>query len=234
MVKSLGREKAVDNYEKEIRERHSVRDYDDLALTQWQIDALNKLIKEINKETGLEFSLHTHEDIFSHWILGYGIIKNCKNYLRFAGKSSESLLEKVGYYGEMLILKAQRLGLNTCWVGGTYRKKDVLGDSSSTLVCVAALGVGKTEGTQSKSKPLSSYYEGENVPEWFLKGMEAVSLAPSAVNQKKWMFKYLGGKWVEAESHGKHFNEVDLGIAKLHFELGSGKKVFGFPSIKGF
>ena len=224
----------MDSYEKEIRERHSVRDYDDLTLTQWQVDALDKLIKEINKETGLEFSLHTHEDIFSHWILGYGIIKNCKNYLRFAGKSSESLLEKVGYYGEMLILKAQRLGLNTCWVGGTYRKKDVLGDSSSTLVCVAALGVGKTKGTQSKSKPLSSYYQGENVPEWFLKGMEAVSLAPSAVNQKKWMFKYLGGEWVEAESHGKHFNGVDLGIAKLHFELGSGKKVFGFPSIKGF
>ena len=43
------------------------------------------------------------------------------------------------------------------------------------------------------------------------------------------MFSYLGDDRVEASSSGKHFNDVDLGIAKLHFELGAKRKVFSFP-----
>ena len=219
------------DFTKEIASRHSVRDYDDAPITQNQIDELRCFIEVINRNYDLDFSLHLNEDIFSRWILGYGFIKNCKNYLRFAGKDTPDLNEKVGYYGEMVILKAQQLGLNTCWVGGTYRKKDALDETaSSRLVLVAAIGVGKTMGKPAKSKPITSYYEGENVPSWFVKGMEAVALAPSAVNQKKWHFVYLGEDQVTAKSEGKHFNEVDLGIAKLHFELGAGKKVFSFPS----
>ena len=223
----------MQDFHDEILSRHSVRNYTDDPLTQMQIDELNAFIQRINENYGLDFSLHVNEDIFSKWILGYGFIKNCHNYLRFAGPDSPDLDEKVGYYGELVILKAQQLGLNTCWVGGTYRKKDALeGNSSSRLVCVAALGVGKTQGSPSKSKDIFSYYKGDEVPRWFLDGMEAVLLAPSAVNQKKWMFVYKGEDEVEASSNGKHFNDVDLGIAKLHFELGAKKKVFAFPFDK--
>ena len=218
------------DFAQEIQARHSVRNYVDDPLTQHQIDELNAFIKCINEHTGLSISLHIDEDIFSNWMLGYGFIKNCNNHIRFAGKECENLEEKIGYYGELVILKAQELGLNTCWVGGTYRKKDVKEDPSIKLVLVASIGKGKTQGSPSKSKPIQAYYEGENVPEWFIKGMEAVALAPSAVNQKKWKFIYKGEEKVEAFSDGKHFNEVDLGIAKCHFELGSHKKVFGYPT----
>ena len=219
----------MQDFHDEIRLRHSVRNYLDDPITKEQAEELERFIASINQDYGLDFSLHLNEDIFSHWILGYGFIKNCHNYLCFAGPDSPDLDEKVGYYGELVILKAQQLGLNTCWVGGTYRKGDVKEPASSKLVCVAALGKGKTQGSPSKSKPIETYYQGENVPEWFLQGMESVSLAPSAVNQKKWLFKYLGEDKVEARSSGKHFNDVDLGIAKLHFELGAHKKVFAFP-----
>ena len=36
------------------------------------------------------------------------------------GKKSEE--EKAGYFGEHLVLKAQALGLNTCWVAMTFKK----------------------------------------------------------------------------------------------------------------
>ena len=219
----------MEDFHQEIKDRHSVRQYLDTPLTEAQIQELNAFIQDINQRYGLDFALHVNEDVFSHWILGYGFIKNCNNYLSFAGPDSAELDEKVGYYGELVILKAQQLGLNTCWVGGTYRKGDVKESASSKLVCVAALGKGKTQGSPSKSKAIETYYQGENVPEWFLQGMESVLLAPSAVNQKKWLFKYLGEDKVEARSSGKHFNDVDLGIAKLHFELGAHKKVFAFP-----
>ena len=218
------------DFDEEMKMRHSVRNYLDTPLSQGQIDELNAFIGLVNKESGLSIALHLGEDIFSKWMLGYGFIKNCHNYLCFAGQESPDLDERVGYYGELIVLKAQSLGLNTCWVGGTYRKKDVKqGDKSLRIVCVASIGVGIDNGKPSKSKPMESYYRGSDVPAWFIKGMEAVLLSPSAVNQKKWMFFYLGDDRVEACSNGKHFNDVDLGIAKLHFELGAKRKVFSFP-----
>ena len=222
----------MENLDEAMILRHSVRNYEDTPLSEEQIKNLQNYIQKVNDVSGLSISLHVEEDIFSHWILGYGFIKNCHNYLRFAGKDTPDLEEKVGYYGELVILKAQQFGLNTCWVGGTYRKKDVVEEQDTKLVCVAALGVGKTQGNPSKSKPIESYYQGENVPDWFIAGMKAVMLAPSAVNQKKWLFRYLDDGRVEASSDGKHFNAVDLGIAKLHFELGAKRKVFGFSEVE--
>ena len=223
----------MEDFHQEIKDRHSVRQYLDTPLTESQIQELSLFIQDINQRYGMDFALHVNEDVFSHWILGYGFIKNCNNYLSFAGPDSPELDEKVGYYGELVVLKAQQLGLNTCWVGGTYRDKAVRVNPSSRLVCVIALGVGKTNGKPSSSKRVEAYYQGEDVPSWFLAGMEAVRLAPSAINQKKWVFTYLGEGKVEAINKGRHFNEVDLGIAKLHFELGSGHKVFSFP-LEGF
>lgn len=35
---------------------------------------------------------------------------------------ADNLDERIGYYGEQLVLLAQALGLNTCWAGLSYRK----------------------------------------------------------------------------------------------------------------
>ena len=53
-----------------------------------------------------------------------------------------------------------------------------------------------------------------------------VKYAPSAVNQKKWQFEYIEPNIVKAIPKGKYFPLVDLGIAKLHFEIGAGKQNF--------
>lgn len=39
-----------------------------------------------------------------------------------AGQKADDLDERIGYYGEQLVLLAQALGLNTCWAGLSYRK----------------------------------------------------------------------------------------------------------------
>lgn len=44
------------------------------------------------------------------------------NYIALVGKKSSKLDEMLGYYGEALVLKAQELGLNTCWVAMTHGK----------------------------------------------------------------------------------------------------------------
>lgn len=52
----------------------------------------------------------------------YGKFSGVRNYIACVGPASPDLDEKVGYYGEYLVLLAQSLGLNTCWVALTFSK----------------------------------------------------------------------------------------------------------------
>ena len=63
-----------------IKNRHSVRRYKDIPLKDEDINKVNELLNEINKND-LCFKLVTTENIFKNWILGYGLIKNCNNYI---------------------------------------------------------------------------------------------------------------------------------------------------------
>ena len=60
------------------------------------------------------------------------------------GKKGPDLDEKCGYYGERLVLKAQQLGLNTCWVAMTYSKVKTAFtvNSGEKLFIVISLGYG--------------------------------------------------------------------------------------------
>ncbi|MGN1245676.1 MAG: nitroreductase family protein, partial [Muribaculaceae bacterium] len=80
-----------------------------------------------------------------------------------------------------------------------------------------------TQGVQSKSKTVEKVSKcSGDMPEWFRNGVEAALLAPSAVNQQKFRFELVGDR-VRATTGWGFYPKVDLGIAKLHFELGSGK-----------
>ncbi len=56
------------------------------------------------------------------------------------------------------------------------------------------------------------------------KGMEAVSLAPTAVNQQKFYFELKNGI-VTAKNLGGFYSRIDLGIVKYHFEAVTGHEV---------
>ena len=103
----------------------------------------------------------------------------------------------VGYYGEHLVLFAQTLGLNTCWVGLSYSKVPgtyVL-DEGEKIACYIALGYGETQGVGHKIKTVEQVSNASDVtPSWFRKGVEAALLAPTAVNQQKFSFEYVGMK----------------------------------------
>lgn len=121
-------------------------------------------------------------------------------------KKDAALDEKIGYYGEKIALRAQQLGLNTCWVALTFSKGKsknncVIG-SDETLVCVLAVGYGVTQGTPHKNKPLEKLCAVNGpMPDWFRKGMEAAQLAPTAVNQQKFLFTLSDGQHRHRQSH---------------------------------
>ena len=57
---------------------------------------------------------------------------------------------------------------------------------------------------------------------WFEKGVQAALLAPTAVNQQKFLFTLVNDHTVRVEAGWGLYTEVDLGIVKYHFELAAG------------
>ena len=207
-----------------IKDRHSVRSFLPRPLEAKAVQALERLIGEINREHGLAIALVIDEpDAFGKSIMAhYGKFTDVRNYFVMAGPKGPDTERLLGYYGEKLVLKAQELGLNTCWVGMTF-KKDVAGSeisSNNKVYAAIALGYGTTQGVQHKSKrPEQIDPKVAEAPDWYRRGIDAALLAPTALNQQKFRFSWLGDKRVRARKGFGFFTRMDLGIAQCHLEL---------------
>lgn len=211
-----------------IKARHSVRQYQDTRIEESVREQLNALAGICNKESGLHIQIvYDDPECFQTLTAHYGKFSNVKNYIAIVGdKSIENLEELGGYYGEKIVLYAQQLGLNTCWVGGTYSKGKCKADKDKgeKLVCVIALGYGKNEGVKHKSKPINQLCNiaEPDMPVWFKNGMVAARLAPTAINQQKF-YVTLDQDEVTITAKKGVLSNVDLGIVKYHFEVASGR-----------
>lgn len=219
-----------------IKQRHSVRKYIHKPLSEDVIKTLQEKVDECNQKGRLHIQLVTNETKAFTGIMSYGKFHGVENYLVMVGKKEEGLDERIGYYGEELVLLAQTLGLNTCWVGMTYRK---VSDAyqvgrDDKLVCMIALGYGETQGVSHKVKTIEQVSNATvTSPEWFRRGVEAALLAPTAINQQK--FSFILQPQEENEKPKVRakkgfsmvgYTKLDLGIAKYNFEIGAGKENF--------
>ena len=138
-----------------VRARHSVRNYTDRPIEGEVLKALEEEIAACNREAGLHIQLVRDEPrAFDSTLAHYGSFTGVRNYLAMIGPKDGDLMEKCGYYGERIVLKAQMLGLNTCWVALTYKKIPdayVVGPGEK-LGIVIAIGYGTHEGKPRKSK----------------------------------------------------------------------------------
>lgn len=220
------------NLKEAIYQRHSVRSYLPKIVTKETVEMLQQEIDRCNQQGDLHIQLVLNEPKAFKGIASYGQFKGVENYLVMAGRKASDLDRRVGYYGEQLVLMAQTLGLNSCWVGLTYKKvaHAFQLEADEKVACMIALGYGTTQGCSHKSKRIEevSNCTAES-PQWFREGVEAALLAPTAVNQQKFHFKLTdrqqdGKPIVEARRLFSlaGYTEMDLGIARLHFELGAG------------
>lgn len=215
-----------------IRQRHSVRKYEDRPIEPEVVEKLEQAIDVINKASGLSILFVTDAPDACDTLLAKVMkIQGVNNYFAMIGKKSPDLDEKVGYYGERLVLLAQQLGLNTCWMGGTYSKGKtaVELEDDESLVLIITVGYGKTQGKPHKGKSMTDV-SGESdvsrsVPMWYKNGVNAALMAPTAINQQKFAFSRDGNK-VKVTAGIGAFAKVDLGIVKCHFEIGAGVENF--------
>jgi len=220
--------------------RHSVRQYIDKPIEVEKVKTIQACIDECNRAGGVHLQLVTDEPTaFASGLAKYGKFQNVSNYVAVVAPKGNAGDEAGGYYGEQVVLLAQTLELNSVWVGLSFknvRSAYTVGEGEE-LKCVIALGYGATQGVQHPQKKniedVAVNQSDKPFPEWFVRGIEAALLAPTAVNQQKFEFVLHADNQVEAKTKFSFigYTHIDLGIAKFHFELTAGKESFNWFAI---
>jgi len=202
-----------------IRKRKSIRKYD---LAPLDAATLEKVREQIEKVTPLYPKIRYSIEI-ANKTKGMFNIK-APHYLIFGSEEKEGALENIGFIGQQLDLYLSESGLGACWLGAS---KPV--EEPSALPSVICMSFGKPaellhrDISEFKRKALAEISEGID------ERLEAVRLAPSAVNAQNWYFIVESGKIhcyrKESKSLLKFiYNKlhcVDMGIALYHIAEGS-------------
>ena len=167
------------NYIELIKERHSVRNYLDKPIETEKIERLKEKIEECNVIGRLHMQFcsdagRTFNKILNRF-MGLG---SAPSVIACIGRDDDSLEERIGYFGEQVVLLAQELGLNTCWAG-TFNAKNVPAnlEEDERLVIVIAVGYGADHGRLHKSKkPEKVIVSDGEKPYWFNFGVEMALL----------------------------------------------------------
>lgn len=209
-----------------IKERHSVRNYEAKKIEADKVEKIRAKIEELNKEGNLHLQFmvdagKTYNKLFNK-VAGLG---SAPSVIACVGIDDETLEQRVGYYGEKLVLFIQELGLNSCWAG-TFNQKNIgaeVGDGEKLVISIA-VGYGKDKGKPHKSKSPEQVIEAKgDRPYWFNKGVDMALLAPTAINQQKFTIRLNEDESVDFVDKGGIFSQVDLGIVRCHFEIGAEK-----------
>ena len=235
---------------KAVAVRRSRRKFLGKPIDVRSVAELRERLVEYNKAGNIRMELVTNNGkAFDGFTKSYGMFSGVNDYIvLIADKNDKTAVERLGYYGELMVLHATEMGLGSCWVGGAFSRSDMPVELSGNEEIVCAVIVGNTEEkysfkeklmrgvTHLKTKSIEQMYTSDApVPKWFTSGMESVQKAPSAVNRQPVMFSYKNGN-VSAEVRDitNAMLALDFGIAKLHFELGVGGGKWEWGNGGGF
>jgi len=215
-----------------IEKRHSVRSYCDRKIEEDIRRQLDESIRIYNQQSGLHMRMvYDEPEGFNSALAHYGHFENVRNYLIIASAKDGDYLEKAGYYGEKVVLLAQQLGLNSCWVALTFNKRRVkkMLEKDEKLIIVVAMGYGNNDGHAHKNRDINALADlSAEDPQWYCDGIEAALKAPTAVNQQKFHFSREGNV-VDLQTVGIGTNlKLDKGIVRCHFEIGAGPENFSW------
>lgn len=207
-----------------IEKRHSVRRYTDETLSEEFKQCISDELARINTRCGFSFRLVTDEPKSFKNIFAYGKFENVENYIIVSGPKGNDAARLCGYEGERLVLGLQAMGLNTCWVGLSYSKTspEFNVPAGHKVRCVISVGYGQTQGPTRKTKSIEQLSNAtQDSPQWFIDGIKAVQLAPTAINQQKFRFTLNPNGTVDAKPLFSlvGYTHIDLGIAICHFNL---------------
>jgi nitroreductase len=206
-----------------VRRRYSCRTYQprpiaaDLQKTFLDFLASNH-VGPLGTRGRFELKAATGDDRAALKGLGtYGFIKDAPGFIVGAVETGSKALEDFGYLLERAILRATDLGLDSCWLGGTFSKsrfaKSIVLTPDELLPAVASVGYG-VDGSRDKDRVRRSAGSNFRLPaeSLFFEGgfdkpiskavagpladvLEAVRWAPSASNKQPWRLVRTDAGW---------------------------------------
>lgn len=231
-----------------IRGRRSVRTFDGTALRPEDAQRIMEYAGTVGNPYGIPITWRIL-DAEEHG-LESAVIVGTDTFIAGKVKRVPHAEEAFGYAFEKIVLFAQSIGVGTTWIAGTMNRAafeqamEVADDE--VMPCVSPLGYpakkmslretmmrkgvkadsrlafGELFCDGSFDKPLTAAAAGE-----LAEALEAVRLAPSAVNKQPWRVVICGDKahFYEKRSRGYvgengwDLQKIDVGIALCHFEM---------------
>ncbi len=232
----------AESWHKSIFLRHSQRKYSGEIPDESVTAKIENVCAEFTPFSGVR-SVVVREpanDVFKGAVGQYFFkVTKAPYYIVFIGEMTETNVQaSTGYIGEGVILEATALGLNTCWVGGFYKREAVLKQidlkDNEKLLAITPIGYSEEEkdrvGNSTKKhrrKNLNKLIlsKEENIGKWIDSALEVARLAPSAANRQPWRIEISDDSITVSSSSKREGSSVsrrlDCGIAMLHLELGA-------------
>lgn len=235
-----------------IKKRTSVRTYEMQPIPQQLLNTFEIEMVRIQEEMPIKAKFHLmhtqdHLGESNKKVGTYGVITGASTYIVATLDQTETDAVTFGYYFEKVILMATDLGLDTCWLGGTFKKSDFLQANTNEDVyipIVTPLGIKKQKPRifesamravvgANKRKPWEEiFFDGDvktpltpSKAERYQVPLEMVRLGPSASNKQPWRIIRSKEDFQFFISRTKGYGVTkfdmqlnDMGIAKFHFE----------------
>ncbi len=231
----------VESWFEAIFLRHSQRKYSTKIPRNEVVKKVADVCEEFRPFPGARASLvlEPADGVFKGIIGSYFKITGAPHYVAFIGNMRVPDVQTItGYLGEGIVLEATALGLNTCWVGGFFRREQVREQveiqNHERVLGITPIGYSLREedrvGRSSKQfrrKEASKLVEYGDIPaeSWVESALSAARIAPSAANRQPWKFGIDEDSiTVSVDKKREGFGvsrRLDCGIAMLHIELGA-------------
>ena len=231
-----------------IRERRSVRTFDGNALREEDAKAILAFAEKVENPYDLPI-LWKLLDAKKNGLTS-PVIVGTDCFIAGKMRREAHAEEAFGYTFEKVVLYAQELGIGTTWIAGTMNRsafERAMGvKEGEVMPCVSPLGYPAKKMSLRESMMRKGVKADVRLPfeELFFEGsfanpltaeragalaqaLEAVRLAPSAVNKQPWRAVLSGDRVHFYEKPSKGYvgedgwdlQKVDLGIALCHFEM---------------
>lgn len=224
-----------------MKSRKSIRKYKEKPVSDQDIEQIRQFIKEakpLNKETSIDVILFEDGDKIKQTFKGiaklYAKVK-APHYLAFTSEKKEGYLENIGFIGEQIILKMTKLGIGTCWVGSPIDQQVFSNitqvKNNQSYVILIAFGYPETEllSITNRKRLKKEEFVSGNIDDIHTPILEALNIAPSAVNSQPWRVVIEGNTW-HLYLNWKNalnkkilytMNQIDMGIGISHILIAS-------------
>ena len=229
----------------QIKNRRSVRSYTGEPLSGEHKQLILNYIASLQAPFGVKARInliHTNTDNGKVKLGTYGFVGGASDFLTLVYEESPLADEGSAYLFEQVVLFCTELGLGTCWLGGSFSRKNfgnqLVLQPNEKLRIVSPVGytsdkkrlwetISGSDKNHASRKPFGTYFFDNDFSQPlseekagdFRIPLEMVRIAPSANNSQPWRIvlqKDTVHFYYRPAMGG--FSAIDLGIAICHFE----------------